>query len=519
MAIACEVLEAGGAAVVGRGHDDVVDVVVAFVRRRLEVGRRLEGDDPGAGIDVEQVGIRARERIGDVVAVGIVRLDGRHDVGRILAEGDRRRVAAAVRTDDRSLRHVRHRDGEVLLVGAPAVEDLDRHLVDAVTVEVGRVLEVRRTGEGEFAVVVDVEEPGILAAEREARGRAAEILIRHRDGRHQRRVLVDADVGAVPFPVRGDDGIELVDRIDRDADRLLVDVAGVVGDLDGDLVDVVAVRIRRGLEVRRAGEGQFARGLVDFERGAVKPSDDREGEGAALRIERLNRREGVSRVLLGRRGRRDAAAGRNDGRRLVDRIDIDDQRLLMAEAAGIGDRNLDTKGVRLALVEVEVRALLHDEFAVHDLEVRVVDLVGEAVAHVRIGDDEVADDRARHGGLVDRARRQGDVGRSLVDLIDGDRQHLVRDGVVGEIRHGDAEGVARLLTGIDVEVRPRLHDELAVHDLEIAARVVEHVGEGFAHVLIRDDDVPDDVARHGGLVDRARRQGDVGRGGCSRASL
>ena len=83
-------------------------------------------------------------------------------------------------------------------------------------------------------------------------------------------------------------------------------MAVVVGDLDGDLVDVVAVRIRRGLEVRRAGEGR--RPALDLERGG-QPTDDREGEGAALRIERLNRREGQL-GLLGGRGRRDAAAGR-----------------------------------------------------------------------------------------------------------------------------------------------------------------------------------------------------------------
>ena len=85
--------------------------------------------------------------------------------------------------------------------GAPAVEDLDRHLVDAVTVQVGRVLEVRRIGESEFAVGVDVEEPGILAAEREARG-GTEDLIQPvaGDGRHQRRVPPTSRSALSPLP-------------------------------------------------------------------------------------------------------------------------------------------------------------------------------------------------------------------------------------------------------------------------------------------------------------------------------
>ncbi len=88
---------------VARAHGNIVDVVAARIRRRLEVRRGLEPQEAGRGVDGEKVRVGAPgNRIGQGVAVCVGRGDGGH-VQPVLGHRDRRSVTATVRGDDRSL--------------------------------------------------------------------------------------------------------------------------------------------------------------------------------------------------------------------------------------------------------------------------------------------------------------------------------------------------------------------------------------------------------------------------------
>ena len=110
--------------VVGGRDGDVVDVVTVLVARRFVVGRRLEADFTGAGIDIEKPRIVASDTVGQrLAAVAVAGGDRVDSAGAVLshrgrgAGGDLRRVVLTGEVD----RHrvfgslacaVRGRDGE-----------------------------------------------------------------------------------------------------------------------------------------------------------------------------------------------------------------------------------------------------------------------------------------------------------------------------------------------------------------------------------------------------------------------
>src|SRR5829696_9791973 len=142
----------------------------------------------------------------------------------------------------------------------------------------------------------------------------------------------------------------------RDGDGYLLRVAAAaaVGGGDRDLVDVVRVRVAGRLEVGRRGEAEDAARLVDREVGIVGSAPERVGERVAVRICRVDVRDGG--LVLGHRlrGRRPAAV-RADRRILVGSLDhVRDGdgyllRVAAAAAVGGGDRDLvDVVRVRVA---------------------------------------------------------------------------------------------------------------------------------------------------------------------------
>ena len=170
------------------------------------------------------------------------------------------RGAAAVRGDDRGVVvDVGDRDGDGLGVGQGAVGDLHRDVVDIVAAGIGRALGVRRGDEGQRAGGgVDGELGGIGAADDASRSASR---------RHRASVAVTVVTAVVfsatltqavaPPPFEVMTGALSLTLVTVTA-MAWVSVSGAVGDLDGDVVDIVAAGIGRALGVGRGDEGQRA---------------------------------------------------------------------------------------------------------------------------------------------------------------------------------------------------------------------------------------------------------------------
>src|SRR5207247_1565838 len=121
-----------------------------------------------------------------------------------------------------------------------SVRNLHGDVVDVVAAGIGRALVVGCGREGERAGrAVDGELGGIGAADDRIGQCRSGIEIGGRDRGDGGRVLGDVDRGGGTGTVRGDDRGVVVDVGDRDGDRLGVGQRAV-GNLDGDVVDVVA---------------------------------------------------------------------------------------------------------------------------------------------------------------------------------------------------------------------------------------------------------------------------------------
>ena len=158
---------------------------------------------------------------------------------------------------------------------------------------------------------------------------------------------------------------------------------------------------------QRIGEGGAGIGVGGAERG-----DDGAGRGVLLH---------------------GAAGDRDVGRGLVLVGDGDVDRLGAGEAAGVGDRHIDL--VRGGGLVVEAGAGLYPDLVADDLELagRVgAQRIGEGRAGIRVGRAQRGDDGPGRGVLLHRAAGDGDVGRGLV---------LVGDGDVDRLGAGQAAGV------------------------------------------------------------------------------
>src|SRR4051812_45426119 len=81
--------------------------------------------------------------------------------------------------------------------------------------------------------------------------------------------LGNVDRGAGPRPVRGDHGRVVVDVGDGDGNRLGVG-QGAVGDLHGDVIDVVATGVGRILVIGRRNKRQGTGRGIDRELGGIR---------------------------------------------------------------------------------------------------------------------------------------------------------------------------------------------------------------------------------------------------------
>ena len=134
--------------------------------------------------------------------------------------------------------------------------------------------------------------------------------------------------------------------------------------------------------------------------------------------------------------------------------------------------------------------------------------IAEAVARVGVGTAEGADGRTNRQVLGDGVTRQGDVGRGLVGIHDGDGEDLVAGQAPG-VGRTDRDAVRRLR--FEVEGGVRL--QFGPHDLEVGGvSSDQRVAEAVTRIGIAAAEVPHDCARHEILDDGVSRERDVGRG-------
>src|SRR5204862_7220778 len=131
------------------------------------------------------------------------------------------------------------RDGDRLGVDQGSVGSLDDDVVDIVGARIGRIRVIGRSHEGKrTGIGVDDELRRIgTAYDRIGQRRAR---LGGGDGGHCRGVFSNADGGGGAAAIGGDDGIVHVGN--RDRDRLGVG-QGAVGNLHGDVVDIVGARV------------------------------------------------------------------------------------------------------------------------------------------------------------------------------------------------------------------------------------------------------------------------------------
>ena len=182
--------------------------------------------------------------------IGVGGGDGQHG-SRVL-----RHVGRRCRGKDRHvLADRRDRDNDVLhRRAAVAVAGLDRHVVDVVLANVGRILEVWGCLKRQHSAAGDREFQLIRSAdETERDGLCGLIGIGGRDGQHGGRIL--GDIGGRDG---GEDRAVVVYGRDRDGDVLHGGQAVVVVSGDLDVVNIVCAVVGRAFKVRRRLEGQHS---------------------------------------------------------------------------------------------------------------------------------------------------------------------------------------------------------------------------------------------------------------------
>ena len=239
-----------------------------------------------------------------------------------------------------------------------------------------------------------------------------------------------------------------------------------VGHLDDDVVNIVAVKIRGSLEIRRRGEGQDARVRVDDETGCICAPTD--GVGQRRDRIRIGRRDsGDCRAILRAQnsGCREPAI-RRDGRRF---IAVDDR-----DRDGLGGHQASVRGLNLDVVDIvgtDVGRRL-EIWSRHEAE-RAGGPVDDKARRVRAADDRIAErrpcigidtDHHRHSAEVfgqrDRRARPCPVGgddRRLVEIGDRDGKRLRRGQ--RSVRGLNDDVVDVVGAGIDLRLEVRTCDE------------------------------------------------------------
>ena len=240
-----------------------------------------------------------------------------------------------------------------------------------------------------------------------------------------------------------DVGRVLVDQVvDRNRDDFTVGVTGRIRRLDRDVVALV------GLEVDGC-----ARSDTDLVADDLEEAGGVVGDGVGVGVSGIG-------VDGGQRGNRGAGCGvlvnrpagqRDVGRGFVDQV-VDgkgnDFRIGVAGRIGRLDRDV----VRLVGLKVDVGAGRDTDLVADDLEEAggiAGDGIGVAVAGIRVDRRERGDRRTRRRVLVNRAARQRDVGRGLIDeVVDRDGDDFTV-GVAGRVRGLNRDVVG--LVGLEVD--------------------------------------------------------------------
>ncbi|MEZ5728589.1 MAG: hypothetical protein R3E48_11595 [Burkholderiaceae bacterium] len=346
-----------------------------------------------------------------------------------------------------------HRHADGLGVGAArAIVGLDRDVVDVVGASIGRRFIVRGGQEAQRAGhAVNGEQRGIGAADDAVVHRLRrQVGVGGDHGGHGGGVLGDVDRCTRAAAVRGDDRVVVVDRGDRDADRLGLGAPEPVVDLDGEVVDVVGTGVERGLVVGGGEKAERARNAVDDEQGRVGAARGRVVGRTTVDVGARDGGDG-GRVLGDvHPGRGTTTIGR-DHRRLVGVGDGDRDRLGIGPPGAVVDLDGDVVDVVRAGIErgLEVGGGEEAERSRHtvDREEGGIGAADDGVVH-RLG-GQVGVGR-RHGG--DRGGVLGDIdrGRGAAAVGGDDRVFVVDRGD----RDGDGLGVGATgaIVGLDGDV-------------------------------------------------------------------
>ena len=505
------------------------------------VGRGLEGEH--AAGDVEGIGVGARHRPLDRVALRIARGVGFDSAGRVLRKRDRRPAAGDRRSPvllldpdgDEQLAPMRHLSANLRSHGEE---------VDVVSAGFGferrRLLETQDAARAYLEFVV-IEAAADLHADDgpgDVGGRTLRIGRRIGPERQSRRAGIDLREGRPAYDR------QLVYIRHRHGDIARVGARAVSG-VDRHVVDVVGAAVALGLEVGRGFEAEHAAARDLKQVGVV--ARQAPGDRVAVGVGRAVGPDHAGRVL-DEAGRLRPAA---DARRVVGagHDHVDRQRVEQAPVRGLDDHEIEVfrvgvrRGVerqRAARTDAEIAGVLaghrpgnararigvgrgvgrHGRRAVGDLDLHVA---GHDRRLVDVG-HEHADDLA-HGVDAVRGRdRQvvlvvfADIGLVLeVEVLDQPQLAVVTDPEVLGVRARDApvDGVA-----IGVRRRERLDVRCAADRSDsLVLRVRTRLGDRRRRVVGAARDDRDRQRLRDRLTAGARLDRDVVRACCRRRAL
>ena len=370
----------------------------------------------GGGLEIEQRAIRDTQLVadddeapagvveeGEAGAVSSVRIVRRQDadnraVRYVLVHRRRRQADVGRRLVD-----IIHANRETFIERQPAaVGDPHRDVV------AGGGLEIEERAIRDTQLVADDgETPSGVVEQRESSAVPGIRIARRQDAddRAVSRILVHRCYG------QADAGRRLVNVVHANRETFIKRQPTAVGDPHRDVVAGGGLEI----EQRAIRDTQLVADDDEAPAGVVE-----EGEAGAVSSVRIVRRQDADnravRYVLVHRRRRQADVGR----RLVDIIHANRETFIERQPAAVGDPHRDV--VAGGGLEIEERAIRDTQLVADDGEAPagiVEERETGAVPSVRITRRQDADNRAVGDVLIDRRRRQADVGRRLVDIVYG----------------------------------------------------------------------------------------------------
>ena len=256
---------------IGRGDDNVIDIIPTIIARRLKVGRRPKTDLACSGINREQGRIRPGQAVDQRIAIRIRRR-------RLIGHGLVLRYAdCGGRGEDRYIAiFTRHRDGDRLLCVSCAIGRGDGDVIDIIPTIIARRLKVGRLYKTDLACIGINREQGRIRP-----GQAVDqsVAIRIRRRRLIGRKLVLLRIGSGG---RGEDRYIVIFICHRDGD-IMVRTIGAIGRGDDNVIDIIPAIIARCLKVGRLYKTDLACIGVNREQGRIRPGQAID-QSVAIRI-------------------------------------------------------------------------------------------------------------------------------------------------------------------------------------------------------------------------------------------